>query len=78
VPRLDSDAACNTFVAHLARPPAYIAGSVPRRLPPDTSLESCAKTGAGEKVWMGAVEGVFEQRLRLLRLGYASVELVDL
>src|SRR5215204_1077812 len=44
----------------------------------ETSLECCAKAGTGEEVAAGAVEGVLEQLLRLLRLGYASVELVDL
>jgi hypothetical protein len=41
-------------------------------------VERGAEVRAGEEIAMRAVEGVFEQVLRPLRFGYASVELVDL
>jgi hypothetical protein len=44
----------------------------------ERGLERGAEVGAGEKVLMGAVEGVFEEALRPLWLGNAGVELGDL
>jgi hypothetical protein len=41
-------------------------------------LERGAEVGAGEKVVVGGVEGVFEQVRRALCLGNAGVELSDL
>jgi hypothetical protein len=44
----------------------------------EPGLERGAEVGAGEKVVVGGVEGVFEQVRRALCLGNAGVELSDL